>query len=486
MTDSHSTSGPGTSGPSTSAAPALDPPQPPPAAEASTADPSGATPAPSGRTAQPRSGSFLGRMRTFQAVRQVPAFRWYLLSMSGNWSAMQMQNLARGFLTYEITGSFAALGTVELANTAPRLVFALTGGVVADRRSRRVITQIGQAISAVISAVLAALLFAGILRFEHLVIAAITQGIVNSFALPARQAMIPQIVGMDLLSNALALNVSLMSTLRLAAPAIAGFLLASIGASWVYALMAVLFLGATLTLFKVRLLPDGHPALTAAGEATPTASASASRAARRTGAGALADIKDALVYLWQIPVLRMLLVVDMFLGMLTFPYQRMLPGFVAEVLADSPEQTAVRMGLLLTVTGFGALFGSLLVASLPNRHRGKLVIGSVALFGLGLAAFSASEVFIVSLGIVLFMGIGQSGRQSLNSILIQSYTSNEFRGRVSSIMLFEDGIESLGIFAIALFASVVGPQVALGVTALTMLTLAASMWVLMPSYRRLQ
>ena len=170
------------------------------------------------RPVEARSGSFFARIPTFQAIYQVPAFRWYLLSMSGNWSAMQMQNVARGFLTYEITGSFAVLGTVELANTAPRLVFALTGGVVADRRSRRAITQIGQGISAVISAVLAALLFAGMLRFEHLVIAAITQGIVNSFALPARQAMVPQIVGMNLLANALALNVSLMSTLRLAAP----------------------------------------------------------------------------------------------------------------------------------------------------------------------------------------------------------------------------------------------------------------------------
>jgi hypothetical protein len=53
-------------------------------------------------------------------------------------------------------------------------------------------------------------------------------------------------------------------------------------------------------------------------------------------------------------------------------------------------------------------------------------------------------------------------------------------------MLFEDGIESLGIFAIAILASVVGPQIALGATALTLLTLAASMWFLMPSYRRLQ
>jgi len=417
------------------------------------------------------------RIRTFQTIYEVPAYRWYLLSMVGNFAAMQMQMIARGFLTYEITGSFAALGTVELANTFPRLIFALSGGVVADRRSRRAITQIGQAFNGGVAAVLAALLFAGMLRFEHLVIAAILQGISNSFALPARQAMVPEIVGMDRLTNALALNVSMMSTLRLGAPALAGFLIAAVGAGWVFALMAALYGFSVLTLFKVTM-----PRKSAA-----DAAASQRRAAARApgGRAGIADIKEALVYLWQLPVLRMLLVVDMFLGMLMFPYQRLLPGFVSEVLSENADQTAIRMGMLLTFTAVGALVGSLTVASLPNKMRGRLVIASVVLFAFGLLAFSASTVFYLSLGIAVFMGVGQAGRQALNNILIQTQTSNEFRGRISSIMLFEDGIESLGIFAIALLASAIGPQLALGATALTLLALAASMWLLMPNYRRL-
>lgn len=422
----------------------------------------------------------LRNVRTFQSIFEVPAFRWYLLSMTGNWSAMQMQMIARGFLTYQITGSYAALGAVELANTFPRLLFALSGGVVADRMDRKKITQIGQAISAVIAAVLAALLFMDQLRFAHLVIAAVLQGIANSFALPARQALIPQVVGMSRLTNALALNVSLMSTLRLGAPAIAGFLIAFAGSSWVFTLMAVLYVASTLMLFKVTLIREPEE------EADREAARVRVAHARTSGKSAISDIKDALVYLWQIPVLRMLLIVDMFLGMLTFPYQRLLPGFVSDVLSQSDDQTAIRMGMLLTVTGLGALTGSLLIASLPDRSRGKLVIGSVALFALGLLAFSMSTAFYVSLGIVVVMGIGQAGRQSLNSILIQSRTSNEYRGRISSIMLFEDGIESLGIFAIALVAAVVGAPIALAGVAIAMLSIAAAMWFLMPSYRQLQ
>lgn len=437
-----------------------------------TGKPAAISPAPE-PISQPPS---LRRLRTFESIFAVPAFRWYLASMAGNWSAMQMQMIARGFLTYQITGSYAALGTVELANTFPRLLFALTGGVMADRSNRRVITQVGQGFSAVIAGTLATLLFIDMLRFEHLVIAAVLQGVSNSFALPARQAMIPQIVGMERLTNALALNVSLMSTLRLGAPALAGFLIAVAGASWVFTLMTVLYVVSTLTMFKVTLIPQ-------VGDNRHSATVAPRHAVRGR---ALTDIRDALVYLWKIPVLRMLLIVDMFLGMLTIPYQRLLPGFVSDVLADNPDETAIRMGILLTITGIGALLGSLMVASLPSRHRGLMVIASVALFGIGLLGFSVSTVFVVSAGIVFFMGIGQSVRQSLNSILIQSETSNEFRGRISSIVLFEDGIESLGIFAIAILASIIGAQWALGLVALSMLTIAFAMWTMMPLYRRLQ
>lgn len=422
---------------------------------------------------------FLRRVRTFESIFEVAAFRWYLVSMTGNWSAMQMQMIARGFLTYQITGSYAALGTVELANTFPRLIFALTGGVVADRANRRTIAQVGQTISALIAAALATLLFMDMLRFEHLVVAAVLQGIANSFALPARQAMIPQIVGMHRLTNALALNVSMTSTLRLGAPALAGFLIAAAGAAWVFALMAALYVIATLTMFKVTLIAR-EDLIEGAHVVRPQSTRPAG------GRNAVGDVKEALIYLWHIPVLRMLLIVDMFLGMLTFPYQRLLPGFVADVLADDADETAIRMGILLALTGVGALIGSLVVASLPPRHRGLLVIASVALFGVGLLAFSVSTVFVVSAGIVLFMGVGQSVRQSLNSILIQSATSNQFRGRISSIMLFEDGIESLGIFAIAMLASVIGPQWAFGLVAASMLAIAFSMWALMPLYRHLQ
>lgn len=412
-------------------------------------------------------------VRTFQTIREVPSYRWYLLSMIGNMSAMQMQMISRGILTYQLTGSYAALGVVELANTLPRLVFALTGGVVADRQNRRTITQVGQTFNALVAGTLAALLFADMLTFTHLVVGSVLSGVSNSFGLPARQAMIPQIVGLERLSNALGLNASMMSVLRLTAPGIAAAVIAFVGASWVFALMAFLYLFATLVLFRVRMLPDSETEVVA-------------RVASAQKGNALADIVDALRYIMQIPVLRTLLIVDMFLGMLMFPYQRLLPGFVTDNLANTETESEINLGILLTLTGVGALVSALVIASLPNRNRGRLVIGSVVVFSVGLLAFSASDVLLISCGLALLMGFGQTGRQALNNILIQSNVANSYRGRVSSVMLFEDGIESLGIFAIAILASIVGAPSALAVTALLLFVLAASMWFLMPSYRRLQ
>lgn len=420
------------------------------------------------------------RFRTFDTLIEVPAFRWYLLSMMGNWSGMQMQQVVRGLLAYEITGSFAALGGVALANALPRLFLALVGGVLADRASRRLVLQVGQAASALITAAMAVLLFADQLRIEHLYIAAVLQGVAMSFSMPARQAMIPDIVGEARLTNAIGLNASGMNTMRLLAPATAGFVVAFVGYGWAYVLMAVLFSSAVLGMFRV---PKGRAAVSTAAPSN----ASAARGHRGGGTrGGVKDMVEGFRYLGRNPVLRMLLIVHLFVVVLTLTFQRLAPGFVSEVLAEGESQAAWRLGVILTVMGGGALLGSLVIASLPNRGRGRLLIGSIAIFGITLLAFAISESFWVSIGIVFILGIGQAGRQSLSQILIQSHTENEYRGRISSIMMMEMGLESFGTFAIALVAAAFGAQVAFGGVGIALLVLSLVVFLTLPAYRRLQ
>ena len=424
------------------------------------------------------------RVRTFDALIEVPAFRWYMFSQIGNQSAQLMQMVVRGFLAYHLTGSFAALGAVELASSIPRLFLAMYGGVVADRSSRRIVVQTGQVCNAVLAAALASFYFAGQLRFEHLVIGAIVQGVMNSFVMPARQSMIPGIVGRDRLMNAYALNQFGMNMLRLGAPALAGAMIAAVGAGWVYTLMAFLFVFGLVALFRVPKLDamSREPATTAEDGLAPPAGSYRRRGPDRGGVRAM---REALVYMRGQPVLVILLFIHVVVGILALPYQRLLPGFVATVLSGGdPATTARVMGALLSFTAVGALTGSLLIASLPSRNRGKLLIASLAIFSVGLLAFASSSMFWVSAVIVMVLGLGQAGRQSLVQILIQSNVSDEFRGRVSSILVLEDGIESIGIFLIALIAQALGPQIALGGVAITLALCAGVMW-LTPTIREL-
>ena len=403
--------------------------------------------------------------------------------MTGNWSAMQMQMVARGLLAYQLTDSYAALGVVELATSLPRLVFAMSGGVVADRASRRLVMQAGQLFNMALATLLAMLLFTDLLRFEHLLIAALVQGVANSFTMPARQALVPEIVGPERLTNAYGLNVFSMNVTRLAAPALAGVLIALIGFGSVYALMACMYLFAVLSMFKVPKVRANRAARMPVTDSEGKVVAVRRGRLEKIG---VRDVQEAFAYLKTQRTLCILLIVHMVLTVLAMPYQRLLPGFVADVLSANDDEAAIRMGILLALTAVGALIGSLTIASLPNRNRGKIFVGSMVVFGVALLAFSISEVLWISAGLAVVLGIGQAGRQSLNNILIQTHVSDEYRGRISSIMLLENGVDSLGIFAIALLAGIFGVQAAIAGTAIGMLVLAAVLWFGTSTYRRLQ
>lgn len=425
------------------------------------------------------------RLRTFDSIIDVPAFRWYMISQLGNQSAQRMQMIVRGYLAYTITDSFLALGFVELANSMPRMIFALYGGVLADRSSRRVIIQVGQAANALLAAALALLLFSDQLRFEHLLIGAVGQAVVNSFVQPARQSMIPEMVGRDRLMNAFALNALAQNGLRLIVPAVAGIVIATVGSGWVYVLIAACLVVASFTLFKIPKSDARSRAHEAAGlraqsrlgegglgEGEPD-----DGVAGADGISGLAAMLDGLSYLRAHRILWILLGLQLVISVLSLPYQRLLPGFIDQVLSHGDDVlTASLLGWLNSFTAVGALVGSLLIASLPGHRRGYILIVSLLIFSVGLFAFSLSTVFWISSFIVVVLGVGQAGRQSLVQVLIQANVSDRYRGRISSMLLIQDGVESLGIFAIAVLAESVGSAMALAIVAVGLLALSLLMW----------
>jgi MFS family permease len=438
-------------------------PQRPEAPDPALAPPTGVAPAPifPDRRA--------ARVRTFEALRDAN-FRWFFAAMFGNFAAMNMQMFIRGWLVYELTGSFEALGIMSLANGVSGVLLAPVGGVLADRvRQKKHVVQIGQALNMGTVLAVGSLIAFELLVFEHLVIAAVVQGAVMNAMMPARQALTPDVVGMERLMNAVALNTSGMNAARLLMPGLAGWMVGALGdgesiaaAQYVYWVMAALYGWSILGLLRVRVDDRAVPV---GGHPPP-----------------LGELASGFVYIWRTPVIRMLLGWNFLMVLCSMTYFMLLPGFAKEVLDAGPG----RLGILTSISGVGSLIGSLVIASLPNRKRGLRLLQSAVLLGVSLIAFSFSTSYWLSTAILVVVGLGQAGRMSLSNVLIQSYVDDDYRGRVMSVYMLEWALTSFGIYGFGVLAQIFGPQWAVGSSAVALLITALGLLLFSRTYRQLQ
>ena len=404
---------------------------------------------------------------TFESLKD-SGFRWFFLAMLGQMTSMNMQMLVRGYLVFELTGSYAMLGTVQLASATPMLAFSLFGGVLADRaRQKKHVVQVGQLLSGLNALAVAVLIIAGTLNVGWLMVAAMIQGTVQALMMPSRQSMIPEIVGMRRLMNAVALNSAGQNSMRLFAPAIGGFLLAVVGPQWVYFVMTGGYLWAVAFLTKVPSTPAPDAAVRTGTAPRP----------RRDRGGML----DGIRYILHEPTLRAVLGINVLLILMSMPYMFLLPGFVASVLHEGPE----KLGLLMSFAGAGSLIGALVIASLPPRRRGLLFLIASLFQGVMLIAFSASTWFWVTAPVMLLMGIGQAGRQSFSNVLVQTYSDDEHRGRVMSVYMMQFGLTAFGTFLVGVLAAIIGVQLALGMTSALMVVIALGAITFSPRLRNL-
>jgi MFS family permease len=409
-----------------------------------------------------------GSGRTFSALANRD-FRYLLIGNFFQFGAMQMQMLVRGVLVYDLTGSFAALGLVALANAVPGLLFSLVGGVVADRAPKKTMIQIAQLTNLINAAVLAVLAGMGVLSFSHLMISAVLQGGINAVMMPSRQSIIVDLVGRERLTNAIALNTSVQNVMQLVGPGLGGALLAFLSPAAVFWLMTALY-GAAIG-FTVQL--PKHPVYAY----DPRANGGG-----RRRPGGIRDIAQGLKYVAVDPTVRTLILVNFVIVVVAFPYQMMLPGFVHEVLKKGPAA----QGLLMSASGVGAIAGSLVVASMRDKGRGRLMIGYGMLIGGALLAFAISTNILITLPIMVILGTGMSGRMSTGQALIQSYSADEFRGRVTAVWLMQFSIVQFGTFGVGILSELVGPQMAIGGLAVTLIITMAVVYLFVPRIRNLE
>jgi MFS family permease len=388
---------------------------------------------------------------------KVPSYRLYFFGTLAQFAAMSMQIVTGPLLIYRLTESPAMLGTMSLVSAAPMIGISVFGGAFADRMQKKKILIAGMICSSVVALSIALSLATGVLNRESpgswwiLVGASVVQGIIMGLMMPALQAIIPEIVSREQLMNAIALNTLGSNILNLMAPAIAGFMIDAFDFKAVYFTMTGFYICAALF---ISFIPARGQTMA-------------------SGNNIMADIQKGFRYIRQDSMILFVLAFTLIIVVLSMPYQQLLPIFVDDIL----KVGARGMGILMSVSGAGALIGSIFLASLPGKKRGLMLLGSGIVTGIALIVFSFSSHWILSLAFIFFVGLGQTFRMTIGSSLLQAYTQDVYMGRVMSILNMQWGFMSLCTFVAGMLADIIKVQWVLGslamlLTALSILSLA--------------
>ena len=398
-----------------------------------------------------------GFRRTFESLGNFNfALLW--ISMLFLMAGTQMQMLAQGYLAYEITGSGTILGYINLGIAVPLLTVPLFGGALADKIDRKLLIQGAQLVAALLALVLGIMIDTDVISWQHLMISSMVQGALFSFMMPARQAIIPQLVGQNRLSNAMALNAAGMSAMSMAAPAGAGFLYDWAGSWNLYYIIAALSFIAVVLMGFVK--PTGEPV-------------------QKKQTAMVRDILEGIIYISRQRILVVLLLVGLVTTILAMPFRFILPVFVVDIY----KQQADSMGLLTAIMGFGAMAGAMYVAAIGRKNRGMLLILSSLLSGIGLLLVALIPVYSAAAFIMIILGMGDAGRMSLNQALLIELSDNEYRGRVMSIFMLNFGFMPLGTYPAGVMIDYLGGQFVIGMMGLALVAVTV---VIFASQRQLR
>ncbi len=371
-----------------------------------------------------------------EALR-VPAFAWYwvgqLISGIGTWS----QAIAQSWLVLDITHSAAALGTITMLQFLPMLLFSLFGGVIADRLPRRrllVATQVALTAQAVALGVLVAI---NIVTVWEIGLLAFALGTTNAINNPTQQAFVPELVGTDLVANAIALNSVQFNTARMVGGAVGGIAVAAWGTSGALFFNATTFLPIVVVLVTIRPKYGFHGV--------------------STRSSALSEVGQGLSYAWKTVPIRRVVVLFGVVGLLGFNWQVAVPLVARFVL----HRSVTGFGGLMGALGAGSLVAAVLIAR--NRHASerRLAVGGIAL-GAVLVAIGLSRWYSVSLGLMVAGGFAGIVTSVTANTRLQLLTTDELRGRVMGLYtLLMGGTTPIGAFLLGQIAGYFGTGTAL-------------------------
>jgi len=372
----------------------------------------------------------------------ITQFRRVFLSNFAFFMAMGGQGLVRPWLALQLTDAELALGIVSAAFAVPMLVLAPFGGVLADRIERRNLILFSQSAAMLTDCTVLALLVAGRLEFWHLVVSAALMGATFPLSMPARQAIVVNIVGKQRLGGAVALNMTGTNVTRVVGPALAGFLIPLVTVEGAFLFNMILYSLAVVAMLRVDRVP-----------ASPESRAASIKA----------NLVEGFRYVRSNRLVLILLVYGLVPMFLAMPFQALLPIFAEKVWNVGSQG----LGILSASAGIGAVVGSIYVASRgPDTGRIRAMMVSAVVFGGLLAGFSISPWFLLAVVLIFFANIAVSIFGTLNNTAIQLVIPDHVRGRVSSFLMMSFSLPLLGALPVSAAAQYFGAPIAVGVSSI--------------------
>ena len=392
------------------------------------------------------------RNNPFRVLLEHRNFRifWFgqTLSLIGTW----MQTMAQGWLALELTNNAFFVAFVGTVGALPIVLLSLQAGVVADRYDKLKLVRAMQALMLCEALALFAFTVTGRITIGWLLALAAMNGVFSSFEIPARQAMIVELVGREDLPGAIALNSSGFNIARIIGPAIGAVVIASAGLAWCFALNAASYLAVLLGLFLIRLPRFVRPEIIGSGSAA---------------------IREGLRYMLRTPQIRVLMTVVTVFSIFGAPYLTLMPVVARDRLGTG----AGGYGSLLTAVGIGGLSGALFLAAVGSRiDRGRLLALSTAGFSLLVLVLAALTSFRIAWPLLLVIGCAMILNGALSNSILQTLVPDEFRGRLmAAYSLVVVGLSQVvGNFFAGVIARAFGPHWAIGTGAVVVL--ACSWW----------
>ena len=346
--------------------------------------------------------------QTFKALR-VRNYRLYfvaqLISASGTW----MHALALGLLVLsaQLHGNGVNVGVVTALQFVPMLLLGSWGGLVVDRMDKRRLLYVTQVASGVLALVLGLLVAFEVVTMSEVYVIATCFGVVNLFDNPARQTFVSEMVGHELLPNAISLNSVVMNSARVLGPAVGGALVFTVGLAACFLFNAASYVAVIVALLLMR---------------------PAELHRRPVVARAKGQVREGLRYVWSTPGLRDPLVAMAVVGVFAFNFTTTLP-----LLATGTFHGGAGTYTALTVAmGIGAVVGGLVVAHRSRPSAAMLSVIGLG-FGLAMAAVAGSPDEVLAIAALVVMGVCSIAFIATANATIQLQADPAMRGRVMAL-----------------------------------------------------